>query len=198
MINVTPLKEDHIPDIVKIHSISLKSDFLPSLGNNFLTTLYKSVLKNEDVYGFVTIDQKKIVGFIIGTKNMKKYFSSIFKSNFLKLSFYLSIKLIQKPFLLKNVIETFSYSSKDIGPPAELIVIAVLKKYQNKGIGRMLVEAIEKRFKSEKIKNYKLTVHADKKAVYFYEKLGYHRLSQFNLYNKLWYIYEKKLKGLKG
>lgn len=193
MIKIVPLEDSYLVKIANVHVKSLKNDFLPSLGEKFILTLYKGAFKSSDSFGFVALDNKKVVGFVIGTKNMKAYFSSSLKSNFLRLGYLLGVRLLKTPSLLKDVVETFTYSSKDVGPPAELVVIAVLKKYQSMGIGRKLVEALEKKFKNEKIKKYKLTVHADKKAVYFYEKLRYHRLSQFNLYNKLWYVYEKRL-----
>lgn len=193
MIEIAPLLETHLPTIVKIHINELKNDFLPSLGEKFLLNLYKGAFKSIDTFGFVALEGKKVVGFIVGTKNMKTYLSSSLKSNLLRLSYYLGIRLLEKPFLIKNALETLTYSSKDIGPPSELVVIAVSKKYQSLGIGKKLVQALEREFKDNKISRYKLTVHADKKAVYFYEGLGYDRLSQFSLYNKLWYIYEKRL-----
>lgn len=190
---VFPLKKEHALEISKIHVVSLSDDFLPSLGVNFLETFYKGIIGKSGVYGFVDIGSGRIRGFIVGTKNMKIFFKQALKANFLKLFVYLFIKLLKKPSLIKKILETFFYPKKETGPKAELIVVAVSKKWQSQGIGRELIKNLEEKFLQNKINNYKLTVHADKKAVYFYEKLGYQRLSSFNLYDKMWYVYAKKI-----
>lgn len=193
MIKIDHLQRQDIEIISQIHLESLENNFLPSLGLNFLKALYKGIVGKKGNYGFVAIENQKVVGFAIGTKNMKDYLKLALRSNFLELCLYLFFRLIKKPTLLKNVLETFTYSTKDVGPKAELVVIGILKKYQGMGIGKKLIKSLEEKFKKEKIKKYKLTVHSDKRAVYFYEKLRYHRISQFTLYNKIWFIYEKSL-----
>lgn len=177
-----------------IHSKALGGDFLPSLGLNFLTTFYSGILSKREVYGFGFRVGGGIVGFVLGTSDSKGFFKLALKSNFLSLSFYLLVELIKRPWLFKNVLETFLYTSKDKGPNAELVVIAVLDKYQGIGIGKTLAKALEKAFLNDDIAEYKLTVHASKKAVHFYEHLKYERISSFNLYGKLWYVYGKSLR----
>ena len=49
---------------------------------------------------------------------------------------------------IKNVLETFLYTSKDKGPKAELVVIAVLDKYQGQGIGKILTRTLLPGFNS--------------------------------------------------
>lgn len=190
---ITPLQRKHASQIAKIHILTLADDFLPSLGINFLTALYEGVIGKEGVLGFVDFDKKKIRGFVIGTKNMTVFFKQALRENFLKLLYYLLVSLFQKPYLIKKVFETFLYPKKEIGPKAELIVIVVLKKWQGQGIGKRLIRSLERAFLQNNIKKYKLTVHTDKKAISFYEKLNYRRISSFNLYDKMWYVYEKKL-----
>lgn len=179
--------------ITKIHTSSLAGDFLPSLGFNFLKTFYDGVIGKCGVYGFGVFEDGKIHGFVIGTTDSSKFFSRAIKAHFLKLSLLLTVRLIKNPTLVKNVLETLRYSKKAVGPKAELVVIAVDEDYQGKGVGKLLIEALESAFRKEEIKRYKLTVHADKKAVGFYEHLGYSRRAKFSLYGKIWYIYERKI-----
>lgn len=193
MIEIVHISGEYLNDITKLHIISLKNDFLPSMGFNFLKSLYKGILDKENIYGFVAKDNKKVIGFIIGCKDMADYLKVSLMSNFIELFFYLGLRILKKPQLLINVIETLSYSSKEKGPKAELVIIAIKKKYRGIGLGKKLIQILEKRFKEKKINEYKLTVHADKQAVYFYEKLGYYQFSQFKLYNKIWYVYTKKI-----
>lgn len=190
---VTQIKESHIKAITSIHIQSLKGDFLPSLGNYFLETMYRGLIGRSGVYGFVDLEKLEVIGFIIGTKDMDKFFKTAIKANFLKLSLLLLLRILRSPKILKKILETFLYSKKDQGVKAELVVIAILKKWQGKGIGRKLIKSLEDKFITEKINKYKLAVYSDKKAVRFYEKLSFNKVSNFNLYGKSWYIYEKKI-----
>lgn len=190
---IKPLTLSQVPQITTLHMETLHGDFLPLLGGNFLATLYSGVIGKEDIYGFFAEEKQEVTGFIMGTKNMDLFFKTAIKSNFLKLILYLSLRLFKKPQLLKNVFKTFLYPKKDHGAKAELIIIAISQNWQGEGIGKKLVHTLESKFIKEKIKKYKLTVHANKKAVGFYNKLGFTKMGKFNLYDKLWYIYEKEL-----
>lgn len=192
IINLIPQDANHV---ALIHTGALKGDFLPSLGFNFLSTFYSGVLGKPGVYGFGYKDKGQVIGFVVGTSDSSIFFHLALKAKFLEVSFYLLLQLLKKPSLIKNVLETFLYTSKDKGPKAELVVIAVENSWQGRGIGRKLTEALEEAFSREGIKEYKLTVHADKKAVQFYEHLKYNRISEFSLYGKLWYVFSKKLKN---
>lgn len=191
---VVLINESHIKDITSIHIQSLKGDFLPSLGHYFLETMYQGLIGKSGVYGFVDLEKLEVTGFIIGTKDMDKFFKTAIKANFLKLSLLLLFKILRSPKILKKILETFLYPKKDQGVKAELVVIAISKKWQGKGIGRKLIKSLEHKFKTEKINKYKLAVYADKKAVRFYERLNFNKISNFNLYGKSWNIYEKKIR----
>lgn len=179
--------------ITKIHSKALAGDFLPSLGFKFLRTFYEGIVGKPGVYGFLFEEDGKIQGFVVGTRDSSNFFWQTLKSRFLQLALLLFIQIIRKPSLIKNVVETFLYPKKDAGVRAELVIIAVDRNYQGKGLGRQLVDALEEAFGKTGIKLYKLTVHANKKSVGFYEHLGYSRTAEFSLYGKMWYVYEKSI-----
>lgn len=187
------LNEDDSVAISKIHRLALEGDFLPSLGEKFLETLYSGTLGKPGIYGFGIKEKGKIVGFVVGTHEINVFFKEALKSSFFKLVYYLFLRLLTYPYLVKNVFETALYSSKDKGPKAELIVIAVMPAHQGKGYGKELTKSLEKAFLEDDTSEYKLTVHADKKAVGFYEYLDYKRISSFKLYDKMWYVYSKKI-----
>lgn len=190
---ISKLTIEHAPAIANIHTQALKGDFLPSLGQNFLEVMYHGLIGKRGIYGFVDIKNNEISGFIVGTKNMNSFFRTAIMSNFLKLSLLLFLQVIRNPAILKKIAETFLYPKKDQGPKAELVVIAIKKQSQGKGLGKKLVRSLESQFKKARINKYKLTVYADKKAVQFYEALKFHRIAGFKLYSREWSIYEKKI-----
>lgn len=190
---IRQVREADIPHITRIHINSLKGDFLPSLGKDFLELIYKGVIDAPDIYGFVNSDGDKVTGFVIGTRNMDIFLKTALKKNFIKLSVVMMIQLLKRPGIIKNILETILYSKKESGPAAELVVIAVSKKSQGQGIGKKLVKMLETEFKKIKINKYKLTVYSDKKAIKFYEALNFYKIANFNLYSKEWSVLEKKI-----
>ena len=181
-------------EIAKIHMQALNGDFLPSLGLNFLKTFYSGVVDKRNVHGFAFRVDGKIYGFVVGTTDSRTFFKEAIKSKFASLLIFLLIGLVKRPANIKNIFETFLYPKKEKGLKAELVVIAVGRRYRGLGIGKKLTKELEKVFVQKNIKKYKVTVHADKAAVNFYEHLGYSRKSSFSLYDKMWYMYEKKIK----
>lgn len=190
----------HSPKIAQIHIQSLSDDFLPSLGLNFLKNFYDGIIGKPAIFGFVYIQKnlpagRQVAGFVIGTTDMNDFFKTAVFSNFFVLSTLLALRLIQRPALIKYVLQTFLYPKKDDGPSAELVIIAVSDKFRGKGIGRKLVKALESEMRKRRIKEYKLTVtKRNKGANAFYKALGYFKFAEFNLYDKDWNVLVKKLK----
>ncbi len=75
--------------------------------------------------------------------------------------------------------------------------IGVLNKYQNKGIGTLVIEELEKRFSNYKIWQLD-TIKEEKRNCHLYEKLGYIPTGEERKINKRMTIlnYEKRLERL--
>ncbi len=192
------IKEATVNDlsqIVRMHIKELAGDFLPSLGEKFLTTLYKDLQKEEETIILVT-KNADIKGFILGATNFSKLFNKIIKKNFLKYSYLLITSIMKKPLLFKNIVSSLFYSQKTnksrIKP--ELVVISVEKKFQNKDLGTLLIVNLEREFKKRGIKRYKVSTTA-KNIISnnFYIKNNFSFESSFSLYNKDWNLYSKSI-----
>lgn len=179
--------------VARLHTIALQGDFLPSLGEEVLKNIYLGTLEKPNIYSLCFKQSNKIVGFVIGTKDINLFFKEAFKNRFIFIIYQIILAVLKNPLLIKKILETVTYTSKDKGPRAELVVIAVHPKMQGKGIGKMLINELEKTFIENGVKTYKLTVHADKSAVRFYEHLRFKKISSFKLYAKIWYIYQRKI-----
>ena len=66
--------------------------------------------------------------------------------------------------------------------------------YQNKGIGKKLMEAIEKCFEGARYELF--TGHLSEKNLAFYEKLGYKRFKTERVTNDLQFVYMEKKAGV--
>lgn len=192
---IGPLKNEHIVDVVRLHSSALKGDFLPSLGISFLTTFYKTLINEPNTCTLVYYQKHQVLGFVIGTKDMALFLKNILKKRFLEFCLLIAYQIIKNPQLLKKVFETLFYTKKESGPKAELVIIAVDQKYHGKGIGKALITNLEKIFLKNNITQYKLTVIDGKEAVGFYSYLKFQPTANFNLYGKRWLVFEKNIAG---
>lgn len=190
---ITPLKPEHIVDIARLHTNALRGDFLPSLGIKFLMTFYQALINEPNAYTLIYCQKNQVKGFILGTSNMEIFFKNTLWKRFFKFSLLITYQILKKPQLLKNVFETLFYTKKESGPKAELVIIAVDQKHRDQGIGKILIQALEKIFLKNKIRQYKVTVVSSKKAVGFYSYLKFRPTGNFNLYGKKWLVFEKTL-----
>ena len=107
------------------------------------------------------------MGFVIGTKSITHLFKIALRERFIFLALDVMLRLISTPRLLRNVVHTVAYSSKETGPDAELVVIAVDSTWRGQGIGRKLVEGFEREFRHHGIDAYKVSAQSDQRSVRF-------------------------------
>ncbi|SRR6266487_529009 len=180
-------KESDANILAKIHISELHADFLPQLGEKFLSLLYTNFFLSENTYIWVSEEEKHVQGFIVGSVHFSSVFKKILTKHFVNYAFLLPAQIVKRPSIIKNVFETFFYVKKEGAnlPDAELIVISILKQYQRKGLGRKLVFQLERNLLSHGIKTYKVSVNATNSAAHaFYTSVGFKKHSEFTLYGK--------------
>ena len=84
--------------------------------------------------------------------------------------------------------------NKEIKNPKVLARIGVLPEYQNRGVGRKILEYIE----SDIVKIgydaiYFIVGNANNKAINFYDSMNYNCCGELYIYDTDWFCYEKKL-----
>lgn len=173
-------------EIAKIHKKCLDKSFLATLGEKFLTLLYKSLIECENGILIVAEDNGKIIGFVSATANTGDFYRYFLKKKFIKASFLLLPKAINLN-TLRKIFETLKYSKKkEINvslPEAELLSIAVKEDYQRKGIAKQLFEALVNEFHKKRIKEFRIVVGSNLfKAKKFYQKMGCIKLGEFELH----------------
>jgi ribosomal protein S18 acetylase RimI-like enzyme len=189
-------KESDIPIISHIHYSELNSDFLSSLGEDFLSLLYRLFLQNKYSSIYVYEQSGNVYGFILGVKDFDKTFKNIIVNNLFKFSIKVLGRVVRKPYILKNIFETFFYVRKEgINlPRTELVAIAVSQKQQSKGIGKKLTKTLEEEYKKNNIKEYKVSVSKQNIiANGFYKSIGFNKENEFRLYGRLINLYTKKI-----
>ncbi len=195
MLEVEPLTGSHVPAVARLHASALAGDFLPSLGEPFLRTFYRSTLKSDLAFGFVQMEETgELAGFVLGSLNTSAIFRKIIRRNALRLGLSALPAVLRKPNLLLKVAETFFYPSREGATalqPAELLVIAVCAAQRSHGLGTGLVQALNHEFNQRGVNSYKVTVlQENQRANAFYQRLGFSLCGQFVLYGKGWNVYQ--------
>lgn len=199
---ILPIEAKYINKVVEIHynSIEFKNLLLPKLGPKIMTLYYQYALQSDENLGFVYMDGQKIQGFIFGTVNKSNFYRQIFLRSKFKISCFITLRLIRKPFLLSSLIR---YTIQKILLPkeeqnlynAELITIAVNQEIRGKKIGKKLVQTLNKKFKDYGISKYQVIVEEENKAaIRFYKKLGFQYIKNFVEFGRKCVLYDLEIR----
>jgi GNAT superfamily N-acetyltransferase len=179
----------------KLHyeSLSYRS-FITLFGQEFLELIYEILLQERLGFFVVALEKDKLSGFIFACVDSSKLTQVIMKR--INVFFPILIKvLMKKPSLIKNLCETFFYSSKegnDVKP--ELLVMAVAESHRSLGIGRKMILTLDQEFLKLGYATYKATVHQEMiRSNNFYRLNNMRLLREFNLYGHVWNVYQKEL-----
>ena len=194
---IIPLQREHAARVAELHCAALAGDFLPSLGQGFLTVFYEGVMDLGVGFGFVAIEDGRPVGFVLGSTDTGALFKQVVASRAVTLGLRAIPAVIRRPALAANVLETFLYPDKEGAVPekAELVVIGFDRAYRGRGLGRGLVSALNDAFRAQGVRSYKVTVLQENLgANSFYRALGFQPALEFELYRKKWNLYTLDLK----
>jgi len=173
-------------EIAKIHKECLTKSFLATLGEKFLTLLYKTLVEYKKGILLVAEDNGKIIGFVSATADTGGFYKYFLKKKFIEASFLLLPKAINLN-TLRKIFETLKYSKKNkiniLLPKAELLSIAVKEDYQRKGVAQQLFKALAKEFYKKGINEFKIVVGDSLlNAKKFYRKMGCIKVGEFELH----------------
>jgi len=177
-------KKDSL-QIAKIHKQEINQGFLSQLGETFLSKLYEAMIIFPNSFIVVAKENDKVIGFISGCTNVKKFYKNFFKKYFIQSLFILFPKII-KISTFKKIIETLKYPLKEKKqklPETELLTIAVLKQFQGQGIIQKIFEKFISELKKQKISKFKVIVGENlPRAIAFYKKIGFNFHSTISIH----------------
>lgn len=189
MLEIKPINSKQILEILKIHKTSFVGFFLTDLGDDFLIEYYNSVINNADGLIFGAFVDNDLVGFCSATKLSKGFNKALIKENLIKFSI-IAFKLgLFKPSALIRLYKNLTKKNpkiNDNGEYAEILSLAVCTSYQNRGIGKKLIENLEQELAKLNCTKLSLTtdVYNNKRTINFYSNLGYLVLYEFTSWPK--------------
>lgn len=176
--------------LAKLHMQVMPDFFLASLGEGFLTTYYKVVLRHPETICLLAEDENKnILGFVLGREKAKGYLKRILKSSLftfviegIKLFFIKPKSLIR---LVRNLDKISKDSSiSDTQNYAEIGLIGVSPELKGQGIGHKLFEGFIGILKERNVANLSLTTDMDdnEQTITSYKAWGFTVMYEFKTY----------------
>jgi ribosomal protein S18 acetylase RimI-like enzyme len=184
--------------IARLHKVGIDQGFLSKQSDDFLSALYRHLIKNEIV--FVAKKDDHVVGFVAGTLTTSGLFKKFLLNN-IPLLIKFAISNIFSVSFIKKCFETL-FSPMKIDSDAgkglpELLSIVVDSQFAGIGTGQKLVEALDAEFLKRGINKYKVIVGSSLKANKFYLKNGFEKIGEVEIHRGyISYVYVKSLSDL--
>jgi ribosomal protein S18 acetylase RimI-like enzyme len=197
---IRKIEDRDLNSIIKIHTQAFPDHFLTKLGPLFLKQYYRDVSKNKLGILLGIFQNEILIGICAATKHSANFNKKIILQNpFMYILFALYL-IVTKPRYLYRLVKNInkvSFDGNDDGNYAELLSIAINPNIQGKGVGKLLLIALEDMLYQQSIYYLSLTTDSfnNDKALNFYIKsMGYTILYEFTAYpNRKMFRLIKKL-----
>jgi ribosomal protein S18 acetylase RimI-like enzyme len=187
------VKDSHA--IADLHMKAFSSFFLTSLGPNFLNVFYHAIIKNPNGIAIGILDGNNLVAFSVGTFKKQGFYTNILIKAGFALLWAAFPQLIREPkkclrlfiSLKENKIENIR-----IAKSASLLSICVDPIFGNKGYGKEVLSAFERKVFSYATTIFLTTDANDNNAVNsFYKSNGYLLLNEVHQSKRKMNLYYK-------
>lgn len=173
---INSLTKQHAGDVALLHIEGISAGFISSLGVGFVTALYESITEDENSFGFVAIENGKVLGFVAFTSNLSKLYKYVISKKGLKFSFILAKKMMSIR-TIKKIFANLFYPKKMKEmelPDAELLSIVVAQQGRGKGLASQLTQAGFDECQKRGLDKVKVLVAAENQAANkLYQKCGF-------------------------
>jgi ribosomal protein S18 acetylase RimI-like enzyme len=193
------MMESDIKLIEAIHKESFSGTFLGLLGPRFLYKYFNSLLKYNDAINLVVVSENSdVVGYIVGTKNPKKFYRTLLLEHFSYIVCNCIVSLAKKPtYFLKIIDGIFTTSDKYYIQTCSYMIftIAVSRAARGSSAATDLINKFVEICEDRGIEEVYLNVDTkNSRAISFYEKLGFKsKTSYSNVDKSQMKIYSKNL-----
>ncbi len=126
----------------RLHRTAIHTGFLSSLGDGFLTVLYRALIADPDAVVLVAEDESGPIGFVTGIVDTGAFYRRFVKRSALEAGLRAAPRLI-RPSALRKVVETARYGGEDhVGVEAELLSMALIPERRGRGIAARMQDQL--------------------------------------------------------
>jgi glycosyltransferase involved in cell wall biosynthesis/ribosomal protein S18 acetylase RimI-like enzyme len=162
----------------RIHTAALPTAFLPTLGEGFLTQLYRELVTDPSAIALVAVRDGLVTGFAAGVRSVDAFYRR-FAVRRGALAALEAAPRLRDARVRARLRETAHYpaTTEDL-PSAELLAIGVDERARGDGVGRALAQGVLRGLARRGVDTCKVVVGADNAdANDFYDALGFRRVS---------------------
>jgi glycosyltransferase involved in cell wall biosynthesis/ribosomal protein S18 acetylase RimI-like enzyme len=181
--------------MARLHTEGMPDAFLPTLGQPFLTRLYRAIAADSDAVAIVAEGVDGVVGFAAGVTSVGAFYRRFARRHGPMAALAAAPRLI-RPRVAWRLLETVRYPSQvDAGndrlPDAELLSIAVDPAWRVGGTGRALANAVLAALADRGVGELKVVVGAaNLVANRFYARVGFREAGHLTVHqgtpSKVW------------
>lgn len=180
---ITNLKKQHASQVASLHISGISTGFISSLGLGFVSALYESIAEDENSFGFVAVEDEKVLGFVAFSKDLSKLYKYVIVKKGLCFALLLAGKMLSLR-RIKKVFETLFYPGRtkkmDL-PCAELLSIVIGGTERGKGLATTLIGKSLAECSRRGVEKVKVLVAADNEpANKLYSKCGFKPAGQID------------------
>lgn len=172
-----------VNQVVGVHLSSFQGFFLTFLGPRFLTLLYTHIVSSLDGVGYVALDENRVVGFVCGSTQPSGFYRRLLLKQWQEIVPSILLTLLSNPATAPRLAWRFVTPPQASTEPgtATLMSIAILPEYQNKGIGKALVQEFLNEMQQCGMRQVNLTTDKDGNDAVnaFYARLGFQLVRSF-------------------
>ncbi len=173
---LVPLSSAHASAVAGLHSQSIHTGFLSSLGTSFLRQLYTALARCPSGFGYVWVEPDgEAMGFIACAESTSRVYREALRRRFVRMLVPLLRHLARRS-VVQRMEQTLRYPAElsDDLPPAEVLSIAVSDRARGKGVGKALMAAAMAEFGRRGMTRVKVAVAAaNEPANRFYRSCGF-------------------------
>lgn len=152
------------PAVAALHG-EITTGFLPSLGQAFLTRLYRALIAWPGAHVLVADDDGRVIGFIAFIEDIGAFYKHFVVRHGVAAGIAAFPRLI-RPSSIRRAWETFRYGTADseLDGQGEVLSMATAPEARGKGIGRLLMEASVDRFRELALPGMHVVIAEDNEA----------------------------------
>jgi ribosomal protein S18 acetylase RimI-like enzyme len=174
--NIQPLAPGHAAAVAELHRSGISTGFLSSLGDKFLTRMYRAIARVRGAFGYVwQTGEGEVLGFIACSESTGAVYKRALVRGGLGMALSIAGHLL-RPSVIKRLFQTLRYPSQSPAdlPAAEVLSIAVSDRTRGQGVGKALMDAALAEFARRGVSRVRVAVWAgNETANRFYQRCGF-------------------------
>jgi len=200
---LTALLPDHAADAGRLHILGQPGTFLTSLGPEVLTALYRVLPMSEHGFGLAAVASPRpasLIGFVSATSSIGALFAEMGTRRVRTFLPPLARRFVRQPALLARAVQTVFYpllhgtADPSAPPSGELLSIMVEPAQRGRGVGSLLMTALQAECQRRAIRSLDVTVDAaNADAQRFYVAHGFVFVRAFRLYGRKMCLFQARL-----